>query len=303
MKKFLLHLLAFALLIVGIDQIGGRVLLKLYSSAKKDYPAKFLHVAHEGTEDVIIYGSSRAFRHYDPAVIQEESGLTAFNAGNQGNGVVFAYGLYQVSRAHHVPKVAIIDIYYEYDLMPTHANTRFIDLLKPFYGESSDLQGYFRRIDPWTPLTMQSMLYRTNSQLFTILKSQRGDNNLPNGFEPLPIPPQAIDENLTVPHLDFTTDSSKIHVMEDMIELMKNDGVQVILSFAPVWHNLEYFPFRDSIASIAHRHQVEFWDFSTNEGLSAKDFHDLGHLNSEGANRFSHFVGQRLKNKLSCSPL
>lgn len=295
MKKFLVRFFVFCALVIAIDQIGGRALLAMYAKAKKDYPEKFRHVIYEGEEDVMIYGSSRAFRHYNPTIISEETGLTAFNAGNQGNGALFAYGLYLASRKHHIPKVAIIDIYYEYDLMPLHANTRFIDLLKPYYGDYPDLQEYFKRIDPWTSLTMNSMLYRTNSQLFTILKSQRGESNFNKGFEPLPVPPQTVDENLTIPNLDFTTDSSKIHIIEDMIELMKKDGVQVVLTFSPVWHDFKHFPFRDTIATIAQKHQVEYWDFTTNEGLTAKDFHDLGHLNSEGADRFSRMVGQRLK--------
>lgn len=296
MKKFLVHLLLFVICIVAIDQIGGRVLLNLYFNVKKNYPAKLQHAAHDGTEDVFIYGSSRAFRHYNPDIISEESGMTTFNAGTQGNGVLFAYGLYLVQREHHIPKVALVDVFYEYDQTKRFANTRFIDLLKPFYGESPALREYLKRIDPWTVLTMNSMLYRTNSQLFSILKNQKASKNFENGFDPLPAAPSPINDERTKIYEETELDTSKVHVMEDMIEQMKNDGVRVILVFSPIWHNTEGFEYKENIVEIAKKHQVEFWDFTSFDSLKADDFHDLGHLNGAGADKFSHFLGRRLKN-------
>lgn len=295
MKKFLVHLLLFVICIVAIDQIGGRVLLKLYFNVKKNYPAKLQHAAHDGTEDIMIYGSSRAFRHYNPAVIFEESGMTAFNAGTQGNGVLFTYGLYLVSREHHIPKIALVDVFYEYDQTKNFANTRFIDLLKPFYGESAPLREYFKRIDPWTVLTMNSMLYRTNSQLLSILKNQKAPENFENGFDPLPPAPKAIGSQRTkIPEKD-DFDSTKVQILEDMIELMKNDGVRVILVFSPIWHNTDGFVYKENLAEIAQKHQVEFWDYTSADSLTVENFYDDCHLNGEGANQFSRLIGRRLK--------
>lgn len=298
MKKFLVHLILFVICIVAIDQIGGRAMLKLYFNVKKNYPAKLQHAAHDGSEDVIVYGSSRAFRHYNPEYISKESGLSVYNAGTQGNGVLFAYGLYLVSREHHIPKIALVDVFYEYDQTKRFANTRFIDLLKPFYGESADLRKYFKRIDPWTVVTMNSMLYRTNSQLFSILKNQKQPEHFENGFDPLPPAPKAINAEITKIEDDGVYDSSKVQILEDMIELMKKDGVKVILVFSPIWYNVDGFEFRDSLANVASRHQVEFWDYTSNDSLTVEDFHDNGHLNGDGANKFSRLIGRRLRTDL-----
>lgn len=295
MKKFLVHLLLFLIGIVAIDQIGGRILLKLYSCTKQGYPARLQYTAYSAKEDVIIYGSSRAFRHYDPAVISQESGLTSLNAGMQGNGVLFAYGLYLVERKHHIPKVALIDVFYEYDQTTVFANTRFVDLLKPFYGKSPDLREYIKRIDPWFPFTMSSMLYRTNSQLPSILKNLKQPATFDNGFSPLPPAAREINEERSKIKRDIKPDQFKVQLMEEMIELMKQDGVKVILVFSPIWYNLDGFYYRDELQSIAQKHHVDFWDFTSNDSITAKDFHDQEHLNGDGANRFSRLIGRRLK--------
>lgn len=296
MKKFILHLLAFTLVLVVMDQIGGRLLLKLYFDAKQSFPAKLNYVVHNSTEDILIFGSSRGYRHYNPAIIAEESSMSVYNASIQGNGIVLANGLYLISRKHHVPKTVLIDIFYEYDQTTRFQNTRFIDLLKPLYGESPELQEYFKRIDPWTPLTMKSLLYRTNSQLFSILKNQKQPEHFHNGFDPLPpVPKDPVGKKYKI-DFEYESDNFKVQLMEEMIELMKKDGVRVILVFSPIWHDVDGFKYRDSLQVIANRHHVEFWDYTSHDSITANDFYDRGHLNGVGADRFSRLIGQRLKN-------
>ena len=300
MKKFVLKLLVFFCAVVVLDQLCGRVLEILYKNASSSYPAKNLYLINESNDDVVIYGSSRAFRHYNPISIKEKTNLSVFNAGVPGNGVVYAYGLYKATRNRHKPKVALVDLFYEYDLRPTHANARFIDLLKPFYAQSRELQEYFVQIDPWTKITMNSMLFRYNSQIFAILKSQRNDGLLEQyrGFEPLEGSNSLVTEGRTLLNMDTVVDVGKTAILEEMIRLMKNDGVKVVLLFSPVWHYIENDVYRNTIASIAQKEGVEFWDYLTTDSLSRSDFYDLGHLNREGADRYSRMVGQRLKEKI-----
>ena len=300
MKRFILKLLIFLCVVVVLDQLCGRVLGILYKNSSSNYPAKNLYLVNESKDDVVIYGSSRAFRHYNPISIGEESSLSVFNAGVPGNGIVYAYGLYKATRDRHKPKVALVDVFYEYDLRPVHDNTRFIDLLKPFYAQSTELQEYFVQIDPWTKVTMNSMLFRYNSQVFSILKSQRNNGLLERyrGFEPLEGSTPAVTEERTLFHMDTVVDVGKTAILEEMIRQMKNDGVKVVLLFSPIWHYIENSVYRDTVASIAQRAGVEFWDYLTTDSLSRSDFYDLGHLNSEGADRYSRMVGRRLKEKI-----
>lgn len=296
MKKYLIKLFVFLLLMVFIDQLGGRILEKFYFSTKSSYPAKHRYVAHDATDDIIVYGSSRTYRHYNPGIITQESGISSYNAGMQGNGIVFAHGMYIVSRNHYTPKIALIDIFYEYDFRNLFDNTRYLDLLKPFYGESADLQEYFKKLDPASSIKMISMLFRFNSQIFSILKNQREgiSKNEFKGFEPelgSTLNDNEPRGNLTI---DSYIDPVKKSVLEETIELMKKDGVKPILVFSPIWYNVEHLAYRDSIGNIAKRHDVEFWDYSTSENFSSRDFYDFEHLNSQGAEKFSRLIGKRL---------
>lgn len=50
------------------------------------------YIANKATDDIIILGSSSATHHYVLQIIEDSLGLSCYNCGEEGNGVVLAYG-------------------------------------------------------------------------------------------------------------------------------------------------------------------------------------------------------------------
>lgn len=48
--------------------------------------------------------------HYVPRVISDSLGMTCFNAGEDGNCIILAYGYLQMIMKRHVPKLVIYEI-------------------------------------------------------------------------------------------------------------------------------------------------------------------------------------------------
>ncbi len=81
--------------------------------------------------DVIIFGSSRASHHYNPEPISEATGLSVFNAADDGKNAVYQLGLLNLLLKKHVPKVIIYEIG---------------DISSDFNGGTHDLFPYYYRI-------------------------------------------------------------------------------------------------------------------------------------------------------------
>ena len=135
MKKFLLKLALFFAALIVVDRALGMVFSYMGNHAKGGYIGHHKYVTDKTNEDILIFGSSRAIHHYNPQIITDSLGLTCYNCGQDGNGIVMQYGRWKMLSKHHLPKVIIYDIEPAFD-MAVNDNSRYIDRLKPYTGDN-----------------------------------------------------------------------------------------------------------------------------------------------------------------------
>ena len=297
--RFLFKLTLFLVLLVAIDRIVGLILLELNSRVHYSYNWTKENWLLEERFDVVIFGSSRAFRHYKPSIISEEVGLSVFNAGQNGQYLLYAYALEQLVLERYSPMIIILDILPSFIAKvdnPQEEHSRLASLSP--YIHNSAVKKLLVQDNFFEQIKYSSHIFRYNSRILGILSNMRppadrGDN----GFECVG-DVRFYDRNpFIVDTLDkVEIDSFKLDIFKSFITSAKEKSIPVIVSFSPVSSQLS-----DNVQELLDFYQtllrdmdVVFLNFAAPEYADKNLFIDLIHMDSTGAEIFSRDFGARL---------
>ena len=299
MKKFILHLLLFFAIVAIVDLVAGYSFHYLQANKAKGGTESEYYICNELQEDILIMGSSRAAHHYVPQVISDSLGLSCYNGGQDGNGIVMQYGRWKMIEKAHKPKVIIYDIEPAFDLLGND-NTRYIDRLKPFSGDK-DVLRYIAGIFPMERLKLQSRMYRYNYKFLEILSDWVRPEKVINGYKPVygHIRKEMISEQLENQRTIEQIDPVKMDCLTKLVSEATDLGITVVIVSSPYWKGYSNYDL-GLIADFAERNGVLFIDYANSGIRNNPDwFADSMHLNNEGACVFSSDLVTRLKPLLS----
>lgn len=289
MKKFLLKVGLFFLALIIVDRALGMVIAYMGENAKGGYVGHHVYVTDKTNEDILVFGSSRAIHHYNPQIISDSLGMTCYNCGQEGNGIVLFYGLWQMIKEQHQPKMIIYDVSTGFDLYEGESNQKYLGWLRMDYDRPGVKQ-IFTAIDPTEEYKMMSMLYRFNSKFMQNITDYVhpifGIDG--NGFLPLKGNMDKMkvkDKNLNSTSVR-SVDRQKLDFINKLIDEM--EGVELVFVASPMWYGAneeDYQPIRE----ICNKRNISFLDFSNNEKYVHQNewFKDGTHLNARGADEFT----------------
>jgi len=298
LKKTLEFLVCLALLDLGLGTILGRLFFAQTSG-------KFFRIGYTmdvSTDELMVFGSSHAAAHYVPAVLEEELGLTSYNAGIAGQQILVHETLARIVLERTAPKVMILDLdtYGFYDDLNVYA--RLSDL-HPFYARHPRIIGKALALEsPWARIFLTSRLYRYNSTVVHILRYGLSPQPDEKGYRatftrltepdrpeapPAPAPrARRIDENLMT-------------ALDRFVANARDHRVPLVLAISP---NLVYDAHLDEVAvqrirSIASRYEIPLLDAMNDPAYIGRYdlFADAGHLNDVGARLYSRSVAQKIR--------
>ena len=116
MKLNIFRVFLFIFFIIGFDQSLGLACRYLNSHAKSGDTAKHYYIADQCNEDILIFGSSRAEVTYDPQIIKDSLGLTAYNCGSANSSIILQYGRLSMITQRYCPKLVILDMTTYFDI-------------------------------------------------------------------------------------------------------------------------------------------------------------------------------------------
>ena len=296
MKKFLIKIALFFAIVAIVDLGYGKVGDYLRDHAKGGMAAKVHYICEECNDDIIMMGSSRMQHHYVPQVFEDSLGMTCYNAGMDGNGILLSYGFLEMMLERFHPKRIIYDVS-SFD-MYTDDNTKYLDYMKPYYwNEHESVAGIFRDVDGMERWKMLSSLYRYNSKLFQMI----GDNmhplsNLEKGYSPLY---RTMDYDPPMPSGEAKReeDCLKIQYLRKFIVKAQENDVELVFVASPTWHGLYKTSFNTPILSLCDELNVDFMDcFYDSIICSSHEYWSDGtHMNDKGAQAFSNELVGRIK--------
>lgn len=295
MKRHLIKIAAFFLIIALLDVMTGAVFSRLTGCARGGDTARNEYICNQTSEDILIFGSSRATHHYNPAIISDMTGMSCYNCGQDGNGAILNYGRYHLIAQRYSPKLIIYDLMPEYDLLTGEDNRKFLGWLRPYYNRDG-IKNVFDQVDPTEKYKMLSGMYRYNSRFIQILSDcvrpmqDEGDG----GFRPIDeqmdkMKTSAADQSI----YQQPCDSLKLFYLKKMMD--EATGTRIVMVISPYWNGMDSTVFHP-IKELCRERGITLLDFSNDPKYLHNDacFADGVHLNVQGADTFSRDVIIRL---------
>lgn len=296
MLKFIKRLIVFFTIIILVDFLVGKVLQVLVKTASGGDTARNEYIANELDADVLIYGSSRCIHHYDPQIFEDSLGLSCYNCGQDGMGIILFYARYLMACERYIPKLIIYDPIYTFDL-EKNDNSKYLSWLKMYYDKRG-IDSIFWDIDSLERYKMHSHLYRYNGKILQILT-----DNLTNmreetkGYRPTDIVMSYDVEGKQEPSR-YEVDTLKIKYLEKLIKVCKKNGTSLVFSLSPFYKGSKYT--REDYAPILHlcnEYRIPFFDHFSDSDIvyEQANFEDSYHLNRMGATKYSKRLASELK--------
>lgn len=292
MKKFIVNILLFFLIVAAIDFAIGKLGDYLLTHAKGGKTRALEDLVMNDYHDVVIFGSSRARHHYDAPFLCDTLGFDVYNAGYDGNGVVLAFGLLEMILERYHPKLILYDVEPAFDINvyeKDNGHKRYISLLKPYYNNHI-IGDIIKDVstDEW--YKVHSGLLRFNSNLFSLFVDNiKYKPNPQNGFLPLEGVYDREPEGSfrQADELDFF----KLKYDEKFLILAKTYDVPLAVIASPKYgakSSKELSPVTD----LCNYYDVPFLDYySDSVFMQHKEwFKEPMHLNKVGARHFSKLV-------------
>lgn len=300
MKKFLLKVALFFVLVAVLDVICGWGFDILRSKARGGQTHKNEYIAKECVDDILILGSSKADHHYVPSVFEDSLGLTCYNAGEMGCGIIPAYIRFQMVSNRKKPRLVLYEVTPTYDYLETDSYTHYLGAMRQYADRKDVRKVYLDFSDGLERFRLLSNMYCNNSKVLMNLKDVFAKPDIWKGYEPLngKINPNKVSKNVSDEiKTDKPIDSLKYAYFEKLILETNRDEIPLVFIISPQFNNntrsWEYEP----AFELGHKYNIPIID-NRNCKIFVKHsdyFQDGTHLNHEGAVAFSQYVVNQIR--------
>ncbi len=307
--KFFTKLLLFFVLLVSIDFLLGNALKTLFFNQKKGQIAQTTYSIDKSNEDILIFGSSRAVRHYNPSIISAITSLTCYNVGRDGQRIPYYCAVQELALNRKKPKLIILDMNAT-ELTKDDSKYLKLTLLLPYCEKYPALNKYIEVVSQFEKYKLYSQTYPFNSYLFIMIFNFLFENKIPAddfGFQPLSrvlSKPQAEKLIARKQKIDFKNstqipqnDAKAIAYFNQFLARTAQYRIKTLVIISPELVE-EAENLKIQIKDICSNYKnVVFLDYSTSEKYHLKNekFADLFHLNQNGANEFSTELSEFIK--------
>ena len=297
MTKFVLKVSLFFALVAIIDIVSGFAFKNVITRAKYGETYNSNYIANICTDDIIILGSSHADRHYVPDVIQDSLGLSCYNCGEPGCGIIPAYARYKMIAERKKPRLVIYEATPGYDYFVSDDYSKYLGRVRQYSDKKPVAELYDVFGDELEPLRLMSNMYRNNSSIVQNLMDLVVPTKDYRGYGPLygTLTADAVKQKMeTLVEKDtksYTIDSLKLFYVEKLFADIVADGVHVLCVISPRFtvtseDGLQaYAP----IMELCEKYNIPFIDNRNYLGITGdmELFQDFGHLNDKGAKKYT----------------
>lgn len=294
-KKFIVKLSVFFLLLLCFDQVYGSFAKYLYDHPKGGSVYLDKYICDSTKADVLIFGSSKAKNQYDPQILEDTLGMSVFNCGSHGMGMIYHYGRWKIISQRYIPKVVVYEILPIVDFMVRDDNTIFINPLRPYYGKVDGIDSIFWKVDPTEKYKMCSKAYRYHS-ILDYISCYRQSEWLQNGYSK---PSNSVlKANLIKdPSVSYVIDSVKWYFAQKFVKEV-SAKTKLLMVASPMFSFHEDYGGLVKIKELCRECNVPLIDhfcdsnFVDNPNL----YIDMAHLNRDGSVKWSSLIASELKN-------
>lgn len=297
MKRFLLNGLIFLSLLFFIDLafdtltspkslkkinslLAIHVLGHTADSSPLSYNPVVSHIVDNFSEDILILGSSRAARHYSPRILTDSLGLTCYNAGVDGAGIVLAFPLAELAVKRHRPSLIIYELTPEFDLAKGD-NLQYLRNLRPYFS-LPEIRSYIATLSTLESLKMRSALYRLNSSFFSLFKGLILEKpKTSDGY--VPLNSTVGNKNEIIETRPCDPDPVKLRLLRSLVHLAEEHDIKLVFTISPIYRPVSTSDYHTIKTYIQSQGAIVIDQLTDPHFSSHFYFADHSHLNHSGA--------------------
>ncbi|SFT89577.1 hypothetical protein SAMN04489724_2623 [Algoriphagus locisalis] len=299
LKTFKFGLL-FTVLVVQLDFSIGLGMKQLYFSQKSGKFARLTTTIYGNSSEILIMGSSRANRHYVSEIFEKVLGQSTYNAGVQGQKLVFQRALQKIVLSRYFPKTIILNLdeeWLEYD----QENYERLSDLNPYYWDfRNELEPVFSLGSSFVDLKLLPNTFRYNSTFLHILNYSIFPQRDFLGYRPLYGGVKVLKSKIPKKPSEKALDPILVTLFRDFIESAKREKINLVFVISPELYKKTLNNDSKSMLTmkmIAKDNEIPLFDFrNTEQFLRKKElFFDDIHLNDKGSRMFTEMTLDSLK--------
>lgn len=297
MKKYFLKIALFFALVYVMDVVCGWAFGVLRGKARGGQTQKNEYISKECEDDILILGSSKADHHYVPKIICDSLGMSCYNCGQEGNGIVAAYARYKMVSARKKPQLVVYEITPRYDYLKDNEYSGYLGVIRQYISNNDVRKEYLDFSDNLEGFRLMSNMYCNNSRFVITVKDVLRATPDRRGYEPLTgrIKPRRDNEPDKAKDV-IVVDTLKLSYVERLVKETKRDGVQLVMMISPTFEQESLASYEPALELCA-RYGIPLINNVECVGITgnAECFQDKMHLNNKGAVAYSKFVAHQLK--------
>jgi hypothetical protein len=269
---------------------------------KSTEQSRITYAVEKADEDLIILGSSRANHHYIPTVLKDSLNISVYNAGCDGQFILYDFCILNRVLARKKTKIVILDMLpWEFQSGKGYDQ---LSVLLPYYYLDTSIREIVNLRSKFEKFKAISSLYRYNSQISTIISNNifPKNNLFQSGYLPLShkwTMPIEIGDASGRQAMDL--DTVKLRVFRSFLDLAKDNGVKVFVFVSPLFIKNRDVPVSVELGRrICADYKIPFLDFSAKAFFMNHPelFNDPYHLNNSGAEIYSSLVAKEIKSSI-----
>jgi hypothetical protein len=316
--KFVKNILLLVILIAICDQLLGYGLQSLYFSLKKGQYAQTTYSIDSTSQDVVIFGSSRALHHYASTLLSEELNQSVYNAGRDGQFVPYYCALQDAVLKRKKPEVIILDVNV-WEMAPNNEKYEKLSMLLPYFPKHPEIQKYVKEISAWETVKLLSRTYPYNSTLFVSIHNYLFAEKLPVddfGYFPLERTMSKADfENYSVKKKIYDAkrakqqiplDEKAVQYYEYFLHQADSLGIKTYVIISPTLLREPATREKLLLEEVAKKYKnVAFLDYTSSPAFNDQytKFSDEFHLNGTGAVEFTKLLVSEIRDDLAAPTL
>lgn len=308
-RRFLGKLLTFCVVIGTLDLGVGIVLDRLYQGTERG-GVGVINRALKQRHEVVIIGDSRAHHHFDPAVLGQETGLGVYNAGVDGQSLLFFYALEQLIVTEYRPKLILLHLG-PGDLRGRQEALDRLSVLLP-HVHHPEIRALLMQRSPYESIKLLSRIYPYNSMIAgllgaAVLPAPSSDDNgyvaLRGSDMPAALNADATGDRDEAEQGPASRRDEQQHIflrtLRRFITSARARNIATVICVSPRWGEQ---PLDKRVRQLIDAEDAQYIEITQVTHPVFRDpvlFKDPSHLNEQGARVFSKILGEELRKRFA----
>lgn len=296
--KFFKYFVLVSIFVMVVDLFNRLFYDYMYSNIPQSSPLN-LNYGFQLQQDwpnILVLGASRAKRSYKPKLISDSLGVSVFNMGKDGAGILYYYLCLQSAIQSKNLKCVVLEMDKNpllHEWLETDA-TSFM----PFYWKNDNVKTVVNHIKGWEAKYIAcSSLCQFNSCLSDTYKCWFIKRHDDSGYEPLQYTgkPALVKTEQAHNGMKFVPDSVAIDYFNKCVKLCEDNNVKLVVADSPTL--LDNSDIDEFLSQYCTDNNILFWNFSNYHPIVSDKrlFANENHLNDKGAEYYSSIITNQLK--------